>query len=64
MWHAQQQHPDYWNAWYPAIRDELIDKKRSSNGSWPDARVGSEFGTAMATIILQIPFNYVPIFTP
>ncbi len=64
MWHAQIQHPDYWNTWYPAIRDELLDKKRHSNGTWPDSRVGPEFGTAMACIILQIPYNYLPIFAP
>lgn len=64
MWHAQIQHPNYWNNWYPAIRDELIQKKRAKNGTWPDSRVGPEFGTAMATIVLQIPFNYLPIFAP
>lgn len=63
MWHAQLQHPDYWNEWYPAIRDELLDK-RDRRGIWQDSRVGPEFGTAMACIILQIPFNYLPVFAP
>lgn len=63
MWHAQFKHPEYWNEWYPAIRDELIKEKRSGE-SWPDSRVGEEFGTAMACIILQMPFNYLPIFSP
>lgn len=63
MWHAQIQHPEYWNQWYPAIRNELFEK-RSGDGSWPDGRVGSEFGTAMSCIILQMPFNYLPIFSP
>jgi len=64
MWHAQFQSPHYWNRWYPLIRDELIDDRRRRDGTWPDARVGPEFGTAMSCIILQIPFNYVPIFSP
>ncbi len=63
MWHAQMRHPEYWNAWYPAIRDELLEL-RDSAGLWHDQKVGPEFGTAMACIILQIPFNYVPVFAP
>ena len=62
MWHAQFKHPDYWNEWYTAIRDELLAK--SIDGVWDDQRVCKEFATAMACIILQIPFNYVPVFTP
>ncbi len=64
MWHAQLQHPRYWNAWYPLIRDELIEERRGRDGTWPDNRVGPEFGTAMSCIILQMPFNYVPVFSP
>ena len=63
MWHAQLQHPEYWNAWYPAIRDELLGM-RLNNGTWNDDSVGPEFGTAMACIILQMPFNYLPVFAP
>ena len=62
MWHAQTQHPEYWNEWYPAIRDELLGKL--SGAKWNDSRVGSEFATAMCCIILQIPYNYVPVFAP
>ncbi len=64
MWHAQLQSPHYWNAWYPLIREELLSKRNDADGTWPDARVGSEFGTAMSCIILQIPYNYVPVFSP
>ena len=64
MWHAQLKNPQYWNAWYPLIRNELLDEKRSRDGTWPDSRVGPEFGTAMSCIILQMPFNYVPVFSP
>lgn len=58
MWHAGGEH---WNKWYPAIRDELLSTV-GGDGSWNDAQVGPEFGTAMASIILQMPLNYVPVF--
>ena len=51
---------DDWNQWYPAIRDELVSK-HTAQGSWSDS-IGSEYGTAMALIILQMPNNYLPIF--
>lgn len=63
MWHAQLQHPEYWNEWYPLIRDELYGK-RSGDGTWPDSRVGPEFATAMSCIIMQIPYNFLPVFAP
>ncbi len=57
MWHAGG---DYWAKWYPAIRDELILRQQET-GAWADA-ICNEYGTAMATIILQMPNNYLPIF--
>jgi hypothetical protein len=50
-----------WNAWFPAIRDELVRRQSPSAGSWTDS-ICNEYGTAMALIILQIPNNYLPIF--
>jgi hypothetical protein len=60
MWHAGG---EYWKKWYPAIRDVLL-KQQSGDGSWPDSEVCPEFGTAMACIILQMPNNFLPIFSP
>ncbi len=57
MWHAGGR---YWNAWYPAIHDILIGEQRP-NGAWSDA-ISSEYGTAMACLILQMPESYLPIF--
>jgi hypothetical protein len=51
---------NYWTSWYPAIRDVLLEQQRD-NGSWFDA-ISPEYGTAMATLILQMPGNYLPIF--
>ena len=60
MWHAGG---DYWKKWYPAIREVLL-KKQNGDGSFADSEVCAEFGTAMACIILQMPNNYLPVFTP
>lgn len=57
MWQAGG---DYWNQWFPAIRDELLGRQLA-NGAWDD-HICNEYGTAMACIILQIPNNYLPIF--
>lgn len=58
MWHAGG---DYWAGWYPAIRDRLL-KQQTGAGGWSDPMAGEEFGTAMACIILQLPYNLVPVF--
>ena len=54
----------YWSEWFPAIREELLNRNRQSgtNGGWSDPTVCNDYGTAMACIILQIPNNYLPIF--
>jgi hypothetical protein len=57
VWHAGG---EYWEKWYPAIRDELLQRQHD-DGSWRDS-ICAEYGTAMATIILQMPNNYLPIF--
>lgn len=57
MWQAGGQ---YWQRWYPAVHDVLL-KQQQPDGSWMDL-ICSEYGTAMACIILQMPNNYLPIF--
>ncbi len=52
---------DDWEAWWPAIRDELI-QTQTDDGSWEDRTVGSAYATAMSLIILQMPKRYLPIF--
>lgn len=52
----------YWEDYYPKIRAQLIDNQRSK-GYWDNpVGPGENFATAVAVIILQIPFNYLPIF--
>jgi prenyltransferase beta subunit len=57
MWQADGER---WSQWYPAIRDLLVSRQQT-DGSWEDS-VCAEYGTAMATIILQMPDSSVPIF--
>ncbi len=49
-----------WAEWWPAIRDELLEKQ-APEGSW-QGQAGQEYGTAMALIILQMPNRLLPIF--
>jgi hypothetical protein len=60
MWHAGG---EYWNDWYPKIRNELVNTQ-SADGSWPISEAGAPFGAAMGAIVLQIPLNFVPVFSP
>ncbi|UCG33072.1 MAG: terpene cyclase/mutase family protein [Phycisphaerales bacterium] len=50
----------YWRDWYPAIRDELLESQEPE-GYWR-GQAGTEYGTAMALIILQMPNRLLPIF--
>ena len=56
---------EHWAWYFPRIRDELL-KERQGDGSWPnggeDAGPGPAFATAVATLILEIPCQYLPIF--
>jgi hypothetical protein len=57
MWQSGGEH---WHKWYPAIRNVLREQQQA-DGSWEDL-VCSEYGTAMACIILQMPNDCLPIF--
>lgn len=56
-WHAGG---EVWRAWYPAMRDELL-QQQLSDGHWTDSIISPEYATAMALIALQLPNNYLPI---
>ena len=51
----------HWNQWFPAIRNQLL-LDQVPDGSWSDLTFSSEYATAMACVILQIPNNHLPIF--
>ena len=51
-----------WTKYFRSIK-ELLLRKQQRDGRWP-CRIGpgDAFGTAVATLILQIPLQYLPIF--
>lgn len=60
MWHAGGEH---WNKWFPRIRNELVNRQDADGGWSQNSEAGAEFGAAMACIILQMPLNYLPVFS-
>lgn len=51
---------DRWEEWYRAIADELLNHQQDT-GAWEN-RLGTEYATSISLLILQIPYNYLPIF--
>jgi len=51
---------DMWKRWYPAVREEMIQRQRK-DGSWMSP-ISVEYATSMACIVLQVPNNCLPIF--
>jgi hypothetical protein len=52
---------EYWDKYFPATRDQLI-AMQAPDGSWNGDGIGQVYGTAIAAVILQLPFKYLPIF--
>ena len=52
---------EYWNNWWPQMRDMLL-KRQQGDGSWLSPEGGREYGTAVALIVLQIPYRYLPLY--
>ncbi len=53
---------NYWEPYFEEVRAELL-RIRNPDGSWPNRTgPGPAFGTAMAVLILEIPYRYLPIF--
>ena len=50
-----------WKGYYPQIRDRLI-QTQNPDGSWNGDSVGTTYGTALGSIILQLPYGYLPIY--
>jgi len=50
-----------WTTYYPRISKRLVGMQNPLDGSWNGDSVGTTYGTAIATIILQLPYNYLPI---
>jgi len=50
-----------WDDYYPEICRFLFGKQ-NADGSWMGDGVGTTYGTAIATIVLQLPYGYLPIY--
>jgi hypothetical protein len=51
---------DSWGTYYPAVRDQLIQRQQSA-GNW-SGDYTEDYSTAMALLILQMPNRYLPVF--
>lgn len=53
---------DAWESYFSIVRDEVL-RMQEPSGAFPN-RVGpgAAFGTAMAVLILEIPYRFLPIF--
>jgi squalene cyclase len=51
---------DYWVKYFTALRERLL-KSQSADGSWR-GDIGSTYSTSIATLILALPYRYLPIF--
>jgi len=49
-----------WTDYFPRIKRNMIPAQ-FLDGSWNGDSVGTTYGTALATIILQLPYGYLPI---
>ena len=52
----------YWDVYFPAVRDQLVSMQDKGEGSWNGDGIGKAYGTAIALIILQLPYKYLPVY--
>ncbi len=50
----------YWDDYFPKRRDFMLAQQKP-DGSWWGDGVGDSYGTAIALIVLQLPYNQLPI---
>jgi len=58
---AYQARGEYFRTWYRPLRDKLI-RDQEKDGRWRKSTVGDVYATAMAVLILAIPYHHLPIF--
>ena len=52
----------YWDNYFPGARDELLKMQNEKDGSWNGDGIGPVYGTAIALVILQLPYKFLPIY--
>jgi len=50
-----------WNTYFPQLRDELLERRRAG-GCWNGDFQGRIYGTALAVMILSMPYENIPLF--
>ena len=50
----------YWKEYFPQRRDHMLSEQKP-DGSWEGDHVGDVYDTSVALIILQLPFQQIPI---
>jgi len=50
-----------WERYFKRVQGDLV-AMQDKDGSWPIYYVGKAYSTASATLILQVPYRYLPIF--
>jgi len=50
----------YWEVWYKDVSRKLLALQKK-DGSWR-GEAGSDYGTAVAALVLAIPYRYLPIY--
>ena len=52
----------YWKPYYRDIQKRLL-RTQQGNGAWQGDGVGLTYGTAIGLLILQLPYNNLPILS-
>jgi hypothetical protein len=52
----------YWDEYFPAVREQLLSMQDKGDGSWNGDGIGKTYGTAIALIVLQLPYKYLPVY--
>ncbi|MGE3854955.1 MAG: prenyltransferase/squalene oxidase repeat-containing protein, partial [Planctomycetota bacterium] len=50
-----------WDKYFPSMRDQIVGSQLPG-GRWPNRDVGSLFSSAVALIILQLPYQNLPVY--
>jgi len=53
---------EYWDEYFPAAREQLLQQQDKGDGSWTGDGIGRTYGTSIALIILQLPYKYLPVY--
>lgn len=53
---------EYWDEYFPPVRDRLIATQNKADGSWEGDGIGKLYGTSVALCILQLPYKFLPVF--